>query len=534
METENAKKSIMLTIMKLIIVVLGLLTILAIGYWLGLTQSHFFSEIISASSSNSEQKILYYRNPMGLPDKSPVPKKDPMGMDYLPVYKNDEPIVDQNIVAISTEKVQKLGVRTEAATMRELIRTVHAVATIQLDERTQYSAVTKFEGWVQRLHVNTTGQTVKKGDPLMDIYSPELIAAQQEYLIATRGLEALAASDLATHAAMQRLVDSALLKLRNWDIAETELKQLQRTREVQQYLTLRSQADGVVLKKNVILGQRIIPGEVLYQIANLSKVWLLADIFEQDLDLVRPGQSVTIRVDAYPGKVFSGEVAFIYPVVTPETRTAIVRIVLTNLDRLLKPAMYARVEFTSFHGKDKVLTVPNSAILDSGTRRVVLVDLGTGRYEPRAVKIGIHANGYSEVLGGLRAGEQVVVKANFLIDAESNFKNALNSFGHTIYYPVTDEQEITSRTTTLSTAEMQHQGEGSIEAIDFAHATITLAHGPISSLKWPAMTMDFRVAEPALLQTFKPGQQVTFEIAEETSGEFVIVHIQPANTFHDH
>lgn len=519
---------------KLSIAVIALTVVLAAGYWWGKIQSQADVTVTSPQAANGEKKILYYRNPMGLPDTSPVPKKDPMGMDYLPVYDGDELPQDKNVVTLSTEKVQKLGVRTEAAMLRELIRTVRAVATVQTDERKQYTVVTKFEGWIHRLYVNTTGQTVKKGDALMDVYSPELITAQQEYLIAARGLQAVTEGAPDVRAAMQRLVNSALQKLRNWDIAEAELQRLQRTGKVQQYLTLRAQAAGVVLEKKAVMGQRFMPGETLYQIADLSSVWMLADVFEQDLGMIHPGQLATVRVDAYPDKVFNGEVAFVYPAVTPETRTAIVRIVLPNPDGLLKPAMYARAEFASFHSKNKVLTVPDSAVLDTGTRRVVLVDLGAGRFEPRTVKLGMHADGYAEVLGGLRAGENVVIKANFLIDAESNFKGALNSFGHTSYYPVSGEQEIAPSSAILSASQVQYRGEGSIEAIDFTHAIVTLAHGPIERLKWPAMVMDFRVQEPALLQSFKPGQKVVFEIAEESAGEFVIVRIQPAATFHDH
>ncbi|MDP2223202.1 efflux RND transporter periplasmic adaptor subunit [Nitrosomonas sp.] len=513
---------------------IALIIALAAGYWWESTQPQPITGGAASQAASDARKILYYRNPMGLPDTSPVPKKDPMGMDYLPVYEGGEPPADQNVVIISAEKVQKLGVRTEAAALRELIRTVRAVATVQADERKQYAVVTKFEGWIHRLHVNTTGQAVKKGDALMDVYSPELISAQQEYLIAVRGLQSVADGDAEVRAAMQRLVASALQKLRNWDIAEAELRRLQQSGEVRQYLTVRSQAGGVVLEKKAVMGQRFMPGEILYQIADLSTVWMLADVFEQDLGMIHPGQLVTIRVDAYPDKVFNGEVAFIYPAVTPETRTAIVRIVLPNPDGVLKPDMYARVEFSSFHSKDKVLTVPDSAVLDTGTRRVVLVDLGAGRFEPRTVKLGMHADGYAEVLGGLRAGEAVVVKANFLIDAESNFKSALNSFGHTTYYPVTGKQEIASSSAVLSSLQVQYRGAGRIEAIDFTHATVTLAHGPIESLQWPAMTMDFRFLEPTLLQSFKPGQKVIFEIAEESAGEFVIVRIQPADTFHDH
>lgn len=501
---------------------------LAAGYWWGSLQYSVTPRNDLSNASPSNKKILYYRNPMGLPDTSPVPKKDSMGMDYLPVYEGEESPSDQTAVTISTEKVQKLGVRTEAAALRELMRIVRAVATVQPDERRLYTLTPKFEGWIQRLYVNTTGQVVKKGDALMDIYSPELITTQHEYLIARKGMHHGAVDvGIEAQAGMERLAEGALQRLRNWDIAEIELQRLQREGEVRQYITLRSKADGLVLEKPSIEGKRFMPGEVLYQIADLSNVWILASVFEQDIGMVHPGQKTTIRVDAYPDKIFNGEVTFIYPTVTPETRTAIVRIKLPNPDGLLKPAMYARVEFASFHSKDKVLTVPDSAVLDTGIRQVVLVDLGAGRFEPRTVKLGMHADGYAEVLGGLRAGEEVVVKANFLIDAESNFKSALSGFGP--QDSIASEQKTEPGSQAEKSSHTTHRGEGTIKAIDFAHATVTLAHGPIASLQWSSMTMDFRFLEPALLQSLKPGQKIIFEIIEESAGEFVIVHIQPAD-----
>jgi Cu(I)/Ag(I) efflux system membrane fusion protein len=277
---------------------------------------------------------------------------------------------------------------------------------------------------------------------------------------------------------------------------------------------------------------RFMPGEVLYQISDLSRVWMLADVFEQDLAMVHRGQTATIRIDAYPDKIFNGEVTFIYPTVMPETRTAKVRIELSNNEGLLKPAMYGRVEFASSHRKDKVLTVPDSAVLDTGTRRLVLVALGEGRFEPRTVKLGMHADGYAEVLGGLAAGDAVVVSANFLIDAESNLGTALGGFGHHPSGSTLGENEqarsgASMATSVAASARATHRGEGRIEALDWAHATVTIAHDPIASLNWPAMTMDFRVKDPALLRPLKPGQRVDFEMSEEPPGEYVIVRIQP-------
>ncbi|GKS68357.1 membrane fusion protein, Cu(I)/Ag(I) efflux system [Nitrosomonas sp. PY1] len=506
-----------------------LIAAIAVGFWWGQTQSWTETTVTSHQPDGGKKKILYYRNPMGS-DASPIPKKDPMGMDYLPVYEGEES-TNESLIKISTEKIQKLGVRTETASMRQLVRTIRAVATIQADERKLYTLVTKFEGWIHRLYVNTTGQAVKKGEILMDVYSPDLVTAQQEYLIAGKGLQAVVESETDVKAAMKRLASSALHRLRNWDISEIELQRLQREGVAKEHVALRSLTNGVVLEKPSIEGKRFVPGEVLYKIADLSRVWVLADVFEQDLGMIHPRQKVTIRVDAYPEKIFTGEVAFIYPQVTPETRTAIARIVLDNPDGLLKPDMYARVEFASFHTDNKVLTIPDSSVLDTGTRRIVLVDLGEGRYEPRTVKLGMHADGFVEVLGGVQVDEAVVIKANFLIDAESNLKAAIGNFGHGAHSPkigIDEDNRENSEISSKRSDSTTHRGKGTIEAIDVANGVITLTHEPIASLNWPSMTMDFRMTDPTLLRSLALGQKLAFEITEESAGEYVITHVDPS------
>ncbi len=400
-----------------------------IGYWWGTKGMGAGVPIPGSKAAPGARQVLYYRHPMGLPDTSPVPKKMPDGMDYTPVYEGDEADAASGIVTISPDKVQNLGVKTAAVELRELVRPLHAVAIVQADERRLHTIAPRFEGWIQTLNINTTGQTVSRGQPLMDVYSPDLITAQEEYLIALRGLEASSGGSPDTRARMQHLADSALQRLRNWDIAEVELRQLQKDQTVRQNVTLRSPVSGVVLEKPSIAGQRFMSGDVLFEIADLSNVWLLADIFEQDLAMVQVGQMAEIQVDAYPGKVFTGRVTFIYPTIKPETRTATVRIELDNAAGLLKPAMYAQADFAASTSAEKVLTVPVSAVLDTGTRQVVLVQRGEGRFEPRKVRLGPQAGGFVEVLEGIQVGDNVVVSANFLIDAESNLKAALGAFG---------------------------------------------------------------------------------------------------------
>ena len=392
-------------------------------------------------AASAERKILYYRNPMGQADTSPVPKKDAMDMDYLPVYQDEEAAPGSNVVKIDPAKVQKLGVRTEIVALRELTRTLQAVATVEVNERRLHSVSPRFEGWIEKLHVNSTGQRVSRGEPLLEVYSPDLVSAQQEYLIAWRGAQSMKGAGVEIEASMSALMDGALQRLRNWDIADAELQRLRQEGQARQSLTLRAPASGVVMEKRAVAGMRFMPGEMLYQIADLSSVWLLANVFEQDLGWVRQGQPVKIRVDAYPGQDFSGKVAFIYPTVTAETRSAKVRIEMPNPAGLLKPAMYARIEIAAGSGgaserqKEKVLAVPDSAVLDSGTRQLVLVRVREGAFEPRPVKLGMRADGYVEVRDGLQAGESVVVSANFLIDAESNLKAALSGFGQSAVQP---------------------------------------------------------------------------------------------------
>lgn len=529
--------------MKRVIFILSTLALatalLAAGYWWGAQQAAPL--VLPAASSAAagkagakpERKVLYYRNPMGLADTSPAPKKDPMGMDYIAVYADEEPVSDTAsstaLVKLSLDKVQKLGVKTEAVALRDLASTIRAVATVQANERLLHTVTPRFDGWIQRLYVNTTGQPVRAGQALMDVYSPDLISAQQEYLIARRGVQTLAGGSPEVQASMQRLVDSALERLRNWDISETELQHLIQDGKTTQNLTLRSPANGVVLEKNVIQGKRFMAGEVLYQVADLSQVWLLAEVFEQDLGLVRTGQAVNIRVDAYPERMFAGKVTFIYPTVTAETRTAKVRIELANREALLKPSMYARVELTSSRGKGRALAVPDSAVLDTGTRQLVLVQRGEGRFEPRPVKLGMRADGYVEVLEGVKAGENVVVSANFLIDAESNLKAAFSGFGQGVEGAKPDQMgAIKPVSPAVAASAVTHRGEGTVDAVDTTQSSVTLTHGPIASLKWPAMTMDFKVRDAALLRTLKPGQKIAFEMVAGTSGEYVIVRVQPA------
>lgn len=380
----------------------------------------------SSMSSPKSRKILYYRHPMGAADTSPVPKKDEMGMDYLPVYESE--LANAGQIQLSPEKIQKLGVTTATVVKRALVRSIRALGSIQVDERRVHAVTPRFEGWIQRLYVNATGQAVKRGQPLLEIYSPELMTAQQEYLIARQGQQVLQQGSAQARDTAVRLAENALQRLHYWDIDRAQLQRLQTQEKPLDTLPLLAPVNGVVLEKPALEGMRFMPGELLFRIADLSTVWLLAEVFEQDIGGVRTGQAVQVHINAYPERLFSGKVGFIYPTLATETRTVKVRVELPNSEGLLKPGLYGSVTLATQAERDASLAVPDSAVIDSGTRQVVLVQKAEGLFEPRAVKLGRQADGYWEVLEGLDVGDEVVTRANFLIDAESNLKSALDGF----------------------------------------------------------------------------------------------------------
>ncbi len=380
----------------------------------------------SVISPQEAGKILYYRHPMGAADTSLVPKKDEMGMDYLPDYEKE--LAKAGQIEISPEKIQKLGVTTEIISHRRLTRSIRALGSIQVDESHVHAVTPKFEGWIQRLNVSTTGAYVTRGQALLEIYSPDLLTAQQEYLIAKQGQQALHQSSPQARKTAEQLTDNALQRLHYWGIAPAQLQRLQTREKTQDTLPLLSPVNGVVLDKPAQEGMRFMPGELLFRIADLSTVWLVIEVFEQDIGEVHLGQIAQVHINAYPEKQFSGKVEFIYPTLTTETRTVKVRVVLPNVDGMLKPGLYGGVSLAAIENKPDMLAVPDSAVLDSGARQVVLVQKGEGRFEPHVVKLGLQADGYWEVMKGLEKGDKVVTHANFLIDAESNLKAALEGF----------------------------------------------------------------------------------------------------------
>jgi Cu(I)/Ag(I) efflux system membrane fusion protein len=370
----------------------------------------------AASSGATARKIKYYRNPMGLPDTSPVPKKDSMGMDYIAVYEGDD--TDDGSVKLSPGKIQRTGTKSEPAAMRAIRSIIRAPGTIALDERRISVIAMRSESFVLKVADVTTGSHVVKGQPLMEVYSPAISSAAAEYL-ATITSKTTSGDTSYGRGSRQRLM--------NLDVPEAAIGTIEKSRNVPTSIEWTSPRDGIVLERSAIEGMRVQPGGVLFRIADHSVIWALIDVAERDLGAISIGQSAIVRARAFPAREFAGKIAVIYPEINKETRTARIRIELQNPDLVLLHDMYVDAEIDTGSG-EPVVSVPESAVLDTGSRQAVFIDKGQGRFEPREVKLGHRGAGYVEIRQGLADGEPVVVSANFLIDAESNLKAALKGF----------------------------------------------------------------------------------------------------------
>ena len=410
---------------------LNSIIILAIGVFAGAAGSYWYAHrpaLVSAPAaaeqsgpSNAERKPLYYRNPMGLPDSSPVPKKDPMGMDYIPVYEDEQG--DAGTVKVSPDKIQRIGVRTEKVKTRSIVQKVRAVGRVEHDETLLTIVALRMDGFIEELFVNQTGQHVDKGEPLFRLYSSQIQLAQSDLIVAMRAQGRMVGPDA------DKNLEGAMQRLRNLDVPQSRIDEVRKTNTNPRTIDWPSPATGDVIEKKVINGQRVMAGDELYRIADHSRVWIIADVAESDIGSIKVGMEATVTLRSDPTQPFTGQVTFIYPELKAETRTVPVRIELANPEGRLKTSMYADVVFQAGSEGGAVTAVPDDAVIDSGTKQVVLVAKGDGRFEPRAVKLGRRGDGYVEITDGLSPDEEVVTSANFLIDAESNLKAALQTFG---------------------------------------------------------------------------------------------------------
>ncbi len=373
-----------------------------------------------------EKEVLFYRNPMNPAITSPVPAKDEMGMDYIPVYADggagaDEPV---GTVSIDPVTVQNIGVRTARAEKRSLSHAVRAVGRVDFDEERLARLHPKTEGWIEVLRVSTTGSVVKKDDILLSIYSPQLVSSQEEYLLALHNFQVLKNSPYEEiRRGAEELVNSARERLRLLDVPDHQIHELEVTRQIKKRIHIHSPFDGTVIKVGVREGQYVTPQTELYMLADLSRVWVYVDVYEEDLPWIKLGDIGEMTVRAVPGRTFRGKVTYVYPYMERKTRTARVRLEFDNPNLLLKPEMFANVTLRA--GRvDEAVVVPAEAVVRSGERDLVFVVRERGKFEPRPVTLGLSADGLVQIVDGVKAGEEVVTSAQFLIDSESKLREA--------------------------------------------------------------------------------------------------------------
>jgi Cu(I)/Ag(I) efflux system membrane fusion protein/cobalt-zinc-cadmium efflux system membrane fusion protein len=418
---------------------IGVLTVLIT--WNSYDRHPFLEPVLTVSKASAAEngpkagmidpktgkKIKYWAAPMDPTYIRNEPGKSPMGMDLVPVYEEEgdekEPA---STIRIDPVTIQNMGVRIRRVKRKPLVKYIRTFGNITYDERRIYAVNTKFNGWIEKLYVDFIGETVKKGQPLFDIYSPELVTAQEEYLLSLHHNESLKESPYSSiREGAQRLLNASRTRLRYWDLTEKQIKKIENTGVVQKTLTIFSPANGVIIKKNAFQGHYVKAGEHQYEIADLSKVWVDVEVYEYEFPWIKKGMSAEMELSYIPGKTFTGKVLYIYPFLMAKTRTAKLRLEFPNPDYQLKPDMYANIKLKSAVSKDS-LVIPQEAVIDSGVRKVVFVALGKGKFQPREVKLGLEGNDDEyQVLEGLKENEQIVISAQFMLDSESRLREAI-------------------------------------------------------------------------------------------------------------
>jgi len=403
--------------------VLALLIGSGIGYWI-------FSGKPAGSAgkqaATSERKVLFYRHPMTPARTSPVPAKDEMGMDYIPVYQEDGMTTDAPIgtVKIDPTVVQNIGVRTTTVKRAALSRNIRTIGRVTYDEQRVARLHPKYDGWIEKLFIHNTGDQVNIGSMLASIYSPQLVATQEEYLLALNSAEILKNSPFPdVRNGAESLLHSAHERLKLFDVPEHQVKKLKADRKVMKDIHIHSPFDGIVMNIGAREGERITPAKELFMITDLSRIWVIVDIYENDMPWVREGDISEMTVAGIPGRIFTGKVTYIYPYLEAKTRTIKLRLEFDNPGLLLKPDMFANVDIQADQQVD-ALVVPAEAIVRTGTQEQVFIQRAPGRFEPRQVTVGVSANGQTQIVSGLNEGEVVVTSSQFLLDSESKLKEA--------------------------------------------------------------------------------------------------------------
>ncbi len=445
--------------------------------------------VLVQAGEDGEKKILYWVAPMDPNYRRDKPGKSPMGMDLIPVYADGEEAGSG--ITIKPEVVQNLGIRTARVERSRLWRGIDTVGYVDFDESRLAHIHLRTKGWIEKLYVESEGERVKRGDPLLDLYSPELVNAQEEYVQAMRS-----GSTALLRASRDRLIALG--------IPRDQIRKLARTREIQQTVTLYAPQDGMVATLPVRNGMYVTPRTRIMSLADLSSVWVLAEVFERQVDWVKLKNPADVRLSYLPGQDWEGRVEYIYPSLDPKTRTLRVRLRFDNPGERLKPNMYANVRI--YGGpKENAIVIPLEALIRTGREERVILALGEGRFEARKVKAGIESGDWVEIVEGLKPGERVVTSGQFLIDSEASLKASITR--------MTSAQEAPPATDT--NADTQIRGQGVIKTLMPEHGMLKLQHAAIPELDWPAMTMDFRTAEGVSLEGLAPGDEVEFSLQKQ-------------------
>jgi Cu(I)/Ag(I) efflux system membrane fusion protein/cobalt-zinc-cadmium efflux system membrane fusion protein len=381
-----------------------------------------------AGTGGDDREILYWQAPMNPTEIYDSPGKSAMGMDLVPVYADEAGKESGGTVSIDPATVQNMGVRSAPVERIDFTRSIRTVGEVEYDEEALYLVNTKISGWIEKLHVDYLGASVEKGDPLLEIYSPELVATQQDYLLALKNARNVAGANfVSVQEDADQVLRSTRKRLEYWDIPASEIERLEETGEVKKTVLLKAPASGIVVKKNAVEGDHIKAGDDLYQIADLSKVWVHASVYDNELPWIREGQSATMELSYLPGQKYEGRVSYIYPYLREKARDVHVRLIFDNPDLSLKPGMYVNVQLQGKTIPD-ALVIPSEAAIRSGERTVAFVVQGPGRFEPREIQIGVEGGPggrYVRVLSGLLEGEEVVTSAQFMLDSESRLQEAI-------------------------------------------------------------------------------------------------------------
>jgi Cu(I)/Ag(I) efflux system membrane fusion protein len=452
-----------------------------------------------AASGQDESEILYWVAPMDPGFRRDQPGKSPMGMDLVPVYA-DQAAGEAGTVSIDPVVVQNLGVRSADVERGNLWRLIETLGYAALDERKLSHVHLRTPGWIEKLYFKSDGDRVKKGQVLFELYSRELVNAQEEYLQTLGG-----SNDFLKRAARERLAALGMSK--------EQIQEVASSRRASQRVRVLARQDGIVHGLNAREGMYVEPAMEIMTLADLSSIWLLVDVFERQADWVAVGQPAEVRLAYLPGRVWEGEVEFVYPTIDPKTRTLRARLRFDNPDETLKPNMYADVRIYAGPKRD-VLSVPREALIRTGHAERVVVALGEGKFSAREVVSGMESGDWVEIVSGLAEGERVVVSGQFLIDSEASLRASFSRMG-------SDNPPDAS---VLSTA--PPRGTGTLLAIDPEQRTLHIDHDPLEALGWPAMAMDFKVADQVPLDGITTGDRVQFTLGKDSAGGYRIDSLQ--------